>query len=115
MAGIYVLSLATTNYTLTPVFFHSFEKAQDHMLEWFNHLLRKALDRYDHILGEDNHEEIEEIVTHIDHYNISEYRDVRWLLSDTRFQILGDKEKNEVYVGYISIIDNRTLIFADTN
>ena len=115
MADIYVFSIATTNYVLTPVFFHSFEKAQGYMLEWFDHFLREALDRYDHILGEDNHEEIEEIITHIDRYNNSEYRDVRWLLFDTRFQILGDKEKNEVYVGDISIIDNGTLIFEDTN
>lgn len=115
MADIYVLSLATTNDTFTPFFFHSFEKAQDYMLEWFDYFLREALDPYDHILGEDNHEEIEEIVTHTDHYNVSEYRDVCWLLSDNRFQILGDKEKNEVYVGHIDSIDNGTLIFADAN
>ncbi len=54
MADIYVLSLATTNDTFTPFFFHSFEKAQGYMLEWFDHFLRTALDPYDHILGEDN-------------------------------------------------------------
>lgn len=101
MAKIYVLSMATTSDTFIPYFFHSLEKAQAYMLEMFNEFIRDALKPYEEF------KETDTITSYINRY--SSYEDVSWILSDNRFQIIGDKERREVYVGHIDTFDEYTF------
>lgn len=112
MSKIYVLSMANKSDVFIPFFFHSFDKAQEYMLEMFNIFIRKALEPYKHILDEDNDAEIEEIVTRIDHY--TKYKDVWWILADNRFQIICERDPIDVYVGHIDDFDDDEFpIFVD--